>query len=96
MKRKDTWEGHLRRQSQSGLSIKAYCAKNKITYSLFFYHQRRLRSGDQVKGFQEVKLVDSDKQAQNKPGVYQLEFPQGHVLSFPEHLLEHVIKLLHA
>lgn len=96
MKKQDTWERHVQRQATSGMSKKAYCAKYQITYSLFFYHQRRLNVASDEKGFQEVKMPEKPLSDSIPSNLYRLEFRQGHILSFPEHSLEKVLRLLDA
>ncbi|MFM9003907.1 MAG: IS66 family insertion sequence element accessory protein TnpA [Flavobacteriales bacterium] len=94
MKTNDYWLEHFSRCSKDGLSKKAYCQKHKISYSLFYYHQRRLRILTQRNGFQEVLIENPTKEGKRVNLDLRLEFPGGQVLVFPEQLLERVITLI--
>jgi hypothetical protein len=101
MKKELTWEEHIDRCSQLGLSKKAYCEKNKLSYALFFYHQRKINEGRKFDVFKEV-MVDGNQLVQPEGGNYtladsvvlQVQFINGSTLHFPEHLLERVVCLL--
>ena len=94
MKTNDYWLEHFSCFSKSGLSKKAYCQKHKISYSLFFYHLRRLRTSKQRNGFQEVLIENTPQEGKSFNMDLRLEFPGGPVLVFPEQLLERVVTLI--
>jgi len=94
MKTNDYWLEHFSCCSKSGLSNKAYCQKHKISYSLFYYHRRRLGSPMQRNGFREVLIDHVPKEVKTCNIDLRLEFPGGPVLVFPEQLLERVITLI--
>lgn len=48
------WQGISRQQKESGLSINAFCKKNKIGYSTFYAWRRKLSERFES-GFVEVK-----------------------------------------
>lgn len=42
--RRDYWQGVLARQASSGLSIKAFCERERVSYQSFFFWKRQLRN----------------------------------------------------
>jgi hypothetical protein len=94
MRTDEYWQDHFSRCDQSGLSKKAYCKKNKISYSLFFYHQKRLSLLPAVEGFAEVKVEHHGAPEIADAERLSLEFPSGHVLNFPVSMLDKVLALI--
>ena len=41
--RRDYWEAVLARQAESGLSIKTFCTRERISYQSYFLWRRRFR-----------------------------------------------------
>ena len=41
--RREYWRGILARQSSSGLSVKAFCARERVSYQSFFIWKRKFR-----------------------------------------------------
>ena len=58
MKREWTWADHFGRWELSGLSKKDYCARQGLSYQMFFYHQRRNQELRTSSGFQEVIVAE--------------------------------------
>ena len=98
MKRELTWADHFGRWELSGLSKKDYCARHGLSYQMFFYHQRRNQELRTSSGFQEVMVDDLGTQDDSRPpgeeAILQVQFSNGAVLFFPEHLLDRVIGLI--
>jgi hypothetical protein len=91
MKKKMTWPDHVSQWPQSGMSKKAYCLKYGLSYPLFFYYQKQVVHGAGPSGFEQVVLHD---QYSVTPTRLKVEFSNGAVMIFPEHLLERVIDLI--
>lgn len=91
MKKELTWREHIDRCLKMGVSKKAYCAEHDLSYQLFFYHQRKLQEKESSSDFQEIVLEQTG--VNFHPDVLQVQFANGHVLLFSEHLLDRVFKL---
>lgn len=97
MKKELTWEQHIDRCLQLGVSKKSYCEENNLSYQLFFYHQRKLSESKSSAGFREIVLGNNIRPFQAtediNDSVLQVQFANGSTLLFSEHLLERVFQL---
>lgn len=55
------WSQILRDRANSGLSVRAYCAKESIHENTYFYWQKKLREivGNQIKSLQTVGIQEN-------------------------------------
>jgi hypothetical protein len=97
MKKELTWEQHIDRCLQLGVSKKSYCEENNLSYQLFFYHQRKLCESKSSTGFREIIFENNIRRSQAtediNDSVLQVQFANGSTLIFSEHHLERVFQL---
>ena len=75
---RDRWQAVLARQRESGLSIKAFCARERVSYQSFFLWKRRFRdeAADGKAIFAPVRVV-AEEPAPAECGHIEIEFPGG-------------------
>lgn len=75
---RDRWQAVLARHRQSGLSIKAFCARERVSYQSFFLWKRRFRdeAADGKVTFTPVRVV-TEEPAQAECGHIEIELPEG-------------------
>lgn len=54
------WSEHVERCKQSGLSFKAYCRANQLTYDTFLYHFRKAYPHPKKTKLIPVKITEAD------------------------------------
>jgi len=84
MRSKTDWIAHLAGWRESGLSRKAYCTLNGVSYQSFLYHERSGQSPAAV--FDQVVVDDAPR-----GNVIEYHFPQGGYLVFPARQLKEIL-----
>jgi hypothetical protein len=69
---------HLELWKQSGLSRKAYCDLNGISYHTFMYHLKRIREQYQGSSFAEISIPKK-----NSPVGIEFHLSNGNYFVFP-------------
>lgn len=87
MRTKTNWAAHLSDWRESGLSRKAYCTHNGISYQSFLYHQRR--GHVTTVAFDQVVLGEAPNGV-----VMEYHFSQGGYLVFPARQLKDVLAVV--
>jgi hypothetical protein len=78
------WSVHLSGWKDSGLSRKAYCAQQDISYQTFLYHQKRIHSSAPV--FDQVRISSAVQDEK-----IEYHFPDGGYLSFSSRSMRDVL-----
>lgn len=98
MKKELTWDQHLSRCKEMGITKKSYCERYDLSYKMFFYYQRKMSEGVSGGGFHEVVLsnvhANSDQSYSADSIAIKVHFSNGSILHVPDHLLERVMSKL--
>jgi hypothetical protein len=70
--RREYWRGVLARQASSGLSVKTFCARERVSYQSYFLWKRKFRE-DPVQAKGEMTFAPVTVVAQAPTGVGGLE-----------------------
>ena len=90
--RKNYWLDLMDHQTESGLSIAAFCQKHNLSRHQFYYWRKRLAKNSKSNGF--VQLIPTE-QPQNGIKIYLSESPYIEVQpGFDPHTLQAVVKAL--
>ena len=73
------WRGLVARQPQSGLSVRGFCQRERVTESAYYAWRRELRLRDQQEG--------PAKRAAETPAFVPVIMPQGHASDGEGHIL---------
>lgn len=96
MKKTLSWDQHIERCDLINLSKKEYCVQNGISYAMFFYYRRKQKETISLSGFREIRLAQHQftETSVSIQEHLKLQFSDGTVLLFPEHLIERVVGLM--
>lgn len=101
-KREAFWREALKRHAASGMSVRAFCQREKLTESTFFAWRRTIAERDaEVKRPKRLKqpaflpvVIDEE---QGPDGSIMIELAGGRVLRLPESIAtERLVELVHA
>ena len=85
LKREAFWRGVLGRYSRSGLTVRGFCQREKVTEAAFYAWRRELRNRDRERQAAPafVPLLVRDDPGQADDGGITVELRGGHVLRLP-------------
>lgn len=80
------WRGHLRRQRQSGLSIREYCARHELSEPSFYAWRAELARRDAERPKRPAFLPVTIGSSPGAPGfAVEFQLPDGLVIRVPAH-----------
>ena len=85
------WAEIIEQQSQSELSIVAFCEENQLTVNTFYYWRKKLYGGVQRQAVHPVVLEDTPKSRGNTQSVV-LSLPTGITAELPAEMPAHQIQ----
>lgn len=85
------WAEIIEQQSQSQLSIVAFCKANQLTVNTFYYWRKKLHGGMQQQSVHPVLIEDTAQNRKNLPSVV-LSLPTGMTAELPADMPAHQIQ----
>lgn len=85
------WAEIIEQQSQSELSIVAFCKANQLTVNTFYYWRKKLYGGEQQQVVHPVLIEDSPKSIGERQSV-MLSLPTGMTVEFRADMPVHQIQ----